>query len=149
MQNSKFVSHAIELAKIAFHKGEIPVGAVIIDDEQNIIADSFNMVEAAQDPTAHAEIIAIRKACEIVGSKWLKNCSIYVTLEPCPMCAQAISLARIKRLYFGAYNMKGGGVDNGAKIFNASSCNHTPEIYGGIAEAPTAKLMQKIFKEKR
>lgn len=139
---------AIALAKKAAEIGEVPVGAVVVCDGK-IIASAHNLVEKKKDPTAHAEILAIRAAAEILNSPRLTNCDLYVTLEPCAMCAQAISLARIRRLYFGAYDEKGGGVENGARIFSHSTCHHKPEIYGGIAEAECAKLLKDFFADKR
>ena len=146
----QYMQLALDLAHESFKKGEMPIGAVIVNYETNqIIAQSGNLVESKCDPTAHAEINTIRMACEKTGNKFLQNADIYVTLEPCPMCAQAISYSKIRRLYFGAYNAKGGGVDNGAQIFNADSCHHIPEIYGGIMEGESANLMQEFFKNKR
>lgn len=150
MIESTFMKEALNLAFQAYKNDEIPVGAIIVNTDNNeVISSAFNMVESNQSPTAHAEIIAIEKACQLLSSKFLSNCDIYVTLEPCPMCAQAISFAKMRRLYFGAYNIKGGGVDHGAKIFNASSCNHTPEIYGGILEKKSTELLHKFFANKR
>lgn len=139
---------AISLAQQAALRGEVPVGAIIVKDG-SIIASAHNLTETNQDPTAHAEMIAIRSACEIIGSERLVDCDMYVTLEPCPMCAAAIGFARIRRLYFGAYDPKSGGVDNGARIFAQSSCHHKPEIYGGINESECAELLKSFFKEKR
>jgi len=138
------IQQAIIEAKKASKRGEIPVGAVITQGDK-IIASAGNMVEKTNDPTAHAEILAIRKACKVLNTKFLTNCDIYVTLEPCAMCAKAISLARIRRLYFGAYDIKGGAVINGELIFNQLSCNHKPEIYDGINEAECKKLLQDFF----
>jgi len=148
MKNNSFMQSAIALAKKAAEIGEVPVGAVVVCDGK-IIASAHNLVEKKKDPTAHAEILAIRAAAEILNSPRLTNCDLYVTLEPCAMCAQAISLARIRRLYFGAYDEKGGGVENGARIFSHSTCHHKPEIYGGIAEAECAKLLKDFFADKR
>jgi tRNA(adenine34) deaminase len=149
MQES-YMRQAIKEAQKSYDSGEVPVGAIIVDATTNkIIAISGNNMEEKHDPTAHAEINAIRKACFELGSYRLNSCDIYVTLEPCPMCAQAISFARIRRLYFGAYDIKGGGVEHGAKIFGAPSCHHKPEIYGGICEKDSASLLQKFFAGKR
>jgi len=139
---------ALDLAHKAYDKGEVPVGAVI-SCRSSIISSSHNLVETLNDPTAHAEILAIRAACEMLGSRYLDECEIYVTLEPCAMCAQAISLARIKKLYFGAYDVKSGGVDNGARVFASSSCHHKPEVIGGIREAECAELMSSFFQHRR
>jgi tRNA(adenine34) deaminase len=150
MIESTFMKEAINLAFQAYENDEIPIGAVIVNSNNNtIISSAFNMVESDNNPISHAEIIAIESACQLLSSKFLSNCDIYVTLEPCPMCAQAISFARLRRLYFGAYNIKGGGVDHGARIFNANSCNHIPEIYGGILEKKSTELLHKFFANKR
>ncbi|APR99216.1 nucleoside deaminase [Wolbachia endosymbiont of Folsomia candida] len=133
---------AIEQAKIAKEMDEAPIGAVIVSGD-NVIASAYNMTVTSNDPTAHAETLAIRQACELLSTSRLCEFDMYVTLEPCPMCAQAISFARIRRLYFGAYNPKGGGVENGAKIFQF--CNHVPEIYGGILEAECSFLLKDFF----
>jgi len=139
---------ALELAHLAAEEGEVPVGAVIVKDG-NIIAEAYNLTETLKSPTAHAEMVAIQAACEILDSTRLVDCDMYVTLEPCPMCAQAISFARIRRLYFGAYDVKGGGVENGARIFNASSCHHKPEVYGGIDESEASELLKEFFAARR
>lgn len=146
--DNHFMQNAISLAKSAIACGEVPVGAVIVKDGK-VIASSHNQIENKNDPTAHAEILAIRSACEMIGSPRIMDCDMYVTLEPCPMCAQAISFARIRRLYFGAYDEKNGGVENGARIFSQGGCNHKPEIYGGISESENAKLLRDFFQEKR
>lgn len=143
-----FMLSAIALAKKAAENGEVPVGALVVCDGK-IIASAYNLVEKNTDPTAHAEILVIRAASEILNSARLKTCDLYVTLEPCAMCAAAISLARIKRLYFGAYDEKGGGVENGARVFSHSTCHHKPEIYGGIAESECANLLKDFFADKR
>jgi tRNA(Arg) A34 adenosine deaminase TadA len=120
-----------------------------VDSAGNIIAAAHNLVVTQHDPTAHAELLAIRSACAALGSERLTDCDLYVTLEPCPMCAQAISFARIRRVYFGAYDEKGGGVENGARIFSQHSCHHKPEIYGGIQESECAQLLKDFFKDRR
>ncbi|WP_253300223.1 nucleoside deaminase [Wolbachia endosymbiont of Chironomus riparius] len=134
---------AIQQAEIAEKNGEVPVGAIIVN-ENNILASVYNMTITLNDPTAHAEMLAISQSCTI--SK-LHDSDMYVTLEPCPMCAQAISFAKIRRLYFGAYNQKGGGIKNGAQIFQY--CNHIPEIYGGILEKESAFLLRQFFRRLR
>ncbi|MEQ1705652.1 MAG: nucleoside deaminase [Rickettsiales bacterium] len=139
---------AISCAQAAIAAGEVPIGAVIVKDN-GIIASAYNLVEKNCDPTAHAEILAIRSACEILKSPRLIDCDLYVTLEPCAMCAQAISLARIRRLYFGAYDEKGGGVENGARVFSHATCNHKPEVYGGISESECGELLREFFRAKR
>jgi len=141
---------AIDQAIIAESRGEVPVGAVIMDSvTKEIIASAHNLTETLTDPTAHAEILAIREACHKLKSPRLNHCDMYVTLEPCPMCAQAISFARIRRLYFGAYDIKGGGVENGARLFHQSTCHHKPEIIGGMEETLCAGLLKKFFAGKR
>lgn len=145
---SEFMEEAIAEAQYAAKRGEVPVGAVIVKDGK-IIASAGNETEESNDPTAHAEMLVIKKATKNLGEARLVNCDLYVTLEPCPMCAQAISFARIKRLYYGAEDKKGGGVDNGARIFNSPSCHHKPEIYGGIYSTECEKLLKDFFKERR
>lgn len=141
---------ALNAAEKAGFQNEVPVGAVVVDSlSGEIIATAHNEMEAGYDPTAHAEMLAIQRATKILGKGRLENCDLYVTLEPCPMCAQAISFARIRRLYFGAYDPKGGGVDHGAKIYNASSCHHSPEVVGGLEEKKCAQLLIDFFKKKR
>lgn len=142
------MQHALAQAQAAAQTGEVPIGAVVVKDGK-VIASAHNLTETRNDPTAHAELLAIRSAGEILKSPRLVDCDLYVTLEPCPMCAQAISFARIRRLYFGAYDPKGGGVENGARVFAQSSCHHTPEIYGGISEAECGQLLKDFFKERR
>jgi tRNA(Arg) A34 adenosine deaminase TadA len=140
---------AIKIAKDAISQGEVPIGAVIVDENDNVIAEAHNLTETLNDPTAHAEILAIRQAAKILQTPRLNNCTIYVTLEPCPMCAQAISFARLKAIYYGAEDVKGGGVDNGAHIYNSSSCHHKPDVYSGIHEYECATILKQFFKEKR
>ena len=129
--------------------GEVPIGAVIVDAAGRILAATHNGVEAGRDPTAHAEMLAIRAACALLGNKFLEDCDLYVTLEPCAMCAQAIAFARLRRVYFGAYDPKGGGVEHGARVFSQPTCHHKPEVYGGIREADCAALLQDFFRAKR
>jgi tRNA(adenine34) deaminase len=137
-------------AEKAFSLDEVPVGAVIVDAHSGeVITSSHNEMAGRSDPTAHAELLAIQKACHSLDQGRLENCDIYVTLEPCPMCAQALSFARIRRLYFGAYDPKGGGVDHGAKVFNAPSCHHRPEVIGGLEEEACSSLLKKFFEGKR
>ncbi len=139
---------ALALAQQAPLRDEVPIGAVIVQNGK-IIASAHNLTETNNDPTAHAELLAIRSACEILGSPRLPDCDMYVTLEPCPMCATAISFARIRRLYFGAYDAKGGGVENGPRIFSQPTCHHVPEVYGGIEESQCATLLKKFFAQRR
>jgi tRNA(Arg) A34 adenosine deaminase TadA len=149
MEN-KYIQEAIKKAREAFASNEVPIGAVIVDyKEGRVIATGHNMTCNLNDATAHAEIVAIRKACKKLGNWQLNNCDIYVSLEPCPMCAQAISIARIRRLYFAAYDTKSGGVENGARVYNACSAHHKPEIYGGICESEASDLMKDFFRQKR
>lgn len=144
------MSRALEVAKEAAMRGEVPVGAVIVHGPTDeVIAVASNRVIEFKDPTAHAEILAIRQACKENNSERLVDCDLYVTLEPCPMCAQAISFARLRRLYYAAPDEKGGGVDHGAIVFNAKSCHHKPEVYGDIMAASATKLLKDFFKERR
>jgi tRNA(adenine34) deaminase len=135
-------------ARAAGERGEVPVGAVLTRDGE-LLAYAGNRTLELKDPTAHAEMLAIRAACESVGSERLPGCDIYVTLEPCPMCATAISFARLRRLYFGASDPKMGGVESGPRIFAASSCQHRPEVYGGIREAESAEMLKAFFRARR
>lgn len=145
-----YMHTALEEAKSAQRRGEVPVGAIIVNYKNgNIVASGGNMVIENYDPTAHAEINAIRQACKDNSSIYLEDCDIYVSLEPCAMCAQAISHARIRRVYYGAYDPKSGGVDHGARVLQSSSCHHKPEVYGGIMEAECAKVLTDFFKSKR
>jgi len=139
---------ALAQARDAAARGEVPVGAVIMQNNQ-VIASAGNRIIELSDPTAHAEMLAIRSACETIGRARLVDCDMVVTLEPCAMCATAISFARIRRLYFGAYDPKGGGVENGARIFTQATCHHTPEIYGGIGESECSEVLKTFFKERR
>lgn len=140
---------ALDAAGRASSMGEVPVGAVVVDAQGSVLACAHNRVETDRDPTAHAEILALREAARRRGSPRLTDCDLYVTLEPCPMCAQAIAMARIRRLYFGAADPKGGGVEHGARIFAQSSCHHRPEVVGGIGEQAAAALLRAFFQERR
>ncbi len=140
---------AFQQALAARQRGEVPIGAVIVAADGRIIAQRGNETRALHDPTAHAEILAIRDAGAALGSQRLTGCSLYVTLEPCPMCAAAISFARIERLYFSAFDAKGGGVDNGVRFFADPSCHHAPECYGGIRESESTALLKAFFAQKR
>lgn len=144
-----FMSIAIKEAEKAAQRGEVPIGAVLIDKDGNILAQSGNSGEHDHDPTAHAEINVIRQATAKRRENRLPDCDLYVTLEPCPMCATAISFARIRRLYFGAFDPKGGGVDHGPKIFDQPTCHHKPEIYSGIDEKNCAALLKDFFTQRR
>jgi tRNA(adenine34) deaminase len=140
---------ALEQARAAAEHGEVPVGAVLVDENGSVTASFGNQVEQDHDPTAHAEMLALRAGAARLGVKRLAGCDLYVTLEPCPMCAAAISLARIRRLYFAAYDPKGGGVEHGPRIFEQPTCHHRPEVYGGIAERAAASLLRKFFQARR
>ncbi len=140
---------ALTEAEAAAQRHEVPVGAVIVDAAGAVIARAGNRTRELSDPTAHAEILAIRQACKDLGSERLTNCDLYVTLEPCAMCAAAISFARIRRLYFGASDEKGGGVENGARFFDQTTCHHAPEVYGGFAEREAAELLKAFFTARR
>jgi tRNA(Arg) A34 adenosine deaminase TadA len=140
---------ALAEAEAAAARGEVPVGAVITDAEGSVIVAEGNSMRALLDPTAHAEMLAIRKAAEILGASRLVECDLHVTLEPCPMCAGAISFARLRRLYYGAADPKGGAVEHGPRLFAASSCHHAPEVYGGIGERRAAALLRNFFRERR
>jgi tRNA(adenine34) deaminase len=139
---------ALEEARAAGERGEVPVGCVVVRGGK-VIARAGNRTLAERDPTAHAEMIAIRHAAHVFGSERLDDCDVYVTLEPCAMCAGALSFARIRRLYYGAADPKGGAVENGVKFFAAATCHHRPEVYGGLAEAAAANLLKTFFKERR
>lgn len=139
---------SLQVAERAAARGEVPVGAVIVQDGK-LLVRAGNRVEADKDPTAHAEILAIRAAAEMLDAPRLPDCDLYVTLEPCAMCAAAISFARIRRLYFGAYDPKGGGVENGARFFGQPTCHHAPEVFGGIAETECSALLKDFFRDLR
>lgn len=136
---------ALAEARAAAARGEVPVGAVVLDAAGVVLARAGNEVEARRDASAHAELLALRAATAVRGDARLPDCELVVTLEPCPMCAQAISLFRIRRLTFGAYDPKGGGVEHGARVFDAVSCHHRPEVVGGVRESEAAALLQGFF----
>ncbi len=140
---------AIAEAEKASLAGEVPVGAVVADAGGRIVATAGNRVRRDSDPTAHAEMLVLRAAARALGSERLIDCDLYVTLEPCAMCAQAVSLARIRRLYFGAADPKGGAVEHGPRLFSQPTCHHRPEVYGGIDEARAAALLRAFFLERR
>jgi tRNA(Arg) A34 adenosine deaminase TadA len=145
-----FMEMALLEAEAAFERGEVPVGCVVVDGTSgHVLARAGNRTEELSDPTAHAELLAIRAAAAVRGSARLNDCDLYVTLEPCAMCATAISFARIRRVYFGAFDAKMGGVDHGPRIFNQPTCHHAPEVYGGINESAAATLLKAFFREKR
>jgi tRNA(adenine34) deaminase len=139
---------ALAEARAAAATGEVPIGAVIVRDGE-IIARAHNRTITDDDPTAHAEVLAIRAAAKAIGSQRLAGADIYVTLEPCAMCAAAISFARIRRLYFGASDSKGGAVESGPRFFAQPTCHHAPEVYGGMAASESAELLQAFFRKRR
>jgi tRNA(adenine34) deaminase len=143
------MERALGEARAAAERGEVPIGAVIVSADGTIVSAAGNRTEADRDPTAHAEMLAIRAAGARLGSARLVDCDLYVTLEPCPMCAQAISFARIRRVYYGASDPKGGGVEHGPRIFSQPTCHHRPEVYPGIAEREAGELLRAFFKERR
>jgi tRNA(Arg) A34 adenosine deaminase TadA len=149
MDANGYMRLALEEARAAAARGEVPVGAVLADADGRVLASAGNRTESLRDPTAHAELLAIRAACAGLASPRLAGTSLYVTLEPCPMCAQAISFARIGRLYWGAADPKGGGVEHGPRIFHQPTCHHVPELYPGLAEAEAAELLRDFFSNRR
>lgn len=142
------MSSAFLEAEAAFARGEVPIGATIVRDGA-IIARAGNRTLEAHDPTAHAEILAIREACRALSSQRLTDCDLYVTLEPCAMCAAAISFSRVRRLYFAASDPKGGAVEHGPRFFAQATCHHAPEIYGGLRETEAADLLRRFFEGRR
>jgi tRNA(adenine34) deaminase len=143
-----FMGLALEEARAAARRGEVPVGAVLVRDG-TVVARAGNRTRELADPTAHAEIVALRSACRDAGSERLPDCDLYVTLEPCAMCAAAVSFARIRRLYFGATDPKGGAVVSGPRFFASPTCHHAPEIYPGLGEVESAELLQSFFRSRR
>lgn len=143
-----YMQHALDQAYLAQQQDEVPVGAVIVHNH-TIIARAYNLVETTANPLAHAEILAIKQACAILKTSRLVNCDLYVTLEPCTMCAGAIAQAKLRRVCFGAFDPKGGAVDHGVRFFNQPTCFHHPEIYGGIREQECQHLLQAFFISKR
>ncbi len=143
------MSLALKFAEQAARAGEVPVGAVIVSAGGDVLAGAGNRILELRDPTAHAEILAIRAVCEARGSERIGDCDLYVTLEPCAMCAAAISFARIRRLYFGASDPKGGGVEHGGGFFSQPTCHHAPEVYGGIDDIRSAELLRSFFAARR
>jgi len=146
---SSHMARALAEAESAGNRGEVPIGAVVAGPDGVVLAAAGNRTRELNDPTAHAELLAIREACAALGSERLIDCDLYVTLEPCTMCAAAISFARIRRLYYGAADPKGGGVEHGARVLNQETCHHRPEIYPGLDEARAAALLKAFFQEKR
>jgi tRNA(adenine34) deaminase len=140
---------ALAEAEAAGLSGEVPIGAVVVSASGEVLARAGNRTLALRDPTAHAELLAIREVCATLGSERLTGCDLYVTLEPCAMCAASISFARIRRLYFGAPDPKGGAVEHGPRFFTQPTCHHAPEIYGGIGEARAGELLKRFFAARR
>jgi tRNA(Arg) A34 adenosine deaminase TadA len=139
---------ALKTAEIAGKAGEVPIGCVIVRNDE-VIATAANRTLTDTDPTAHAEILALRAAASKIGSERLVGCDLYVTLEPCTMCAGAISFARIRRLYYGAADPKGGAVDSGVRFFAQPTCHHAPDVYSGVGETEAARLLREFFRERR
>jgi tRNA(adenine34) deaminase len=148
MTASSFMDLALKAAENAGNSGEVPIGCVIVLNNE-VIAAAGNRTLTNRDPTAHAEILAIRQATEVAGSERLVDCDLYVTLEPCTMCAGAISFARIRRLYYGAADPKGGAVDSGVRFFASPTCHHAPEVYSAVGESVAAALLREFFKARR
>jgi tRNA(adenine34) deaminase len=148
MAAASFMDLALKAAETAGKSAEVPIGCVIVLNSE-VIATAGNRTLTDRDPTAHAEILAIRQATKAVGSERLVDCDLYVTLEPCTMCAGAISLARIRRLYYGAADPKGGAVDSGVRFFASSTCHHVPEVYSAVGEEEAATLLRDFFKVRR
>ena len=144
-----YMDDALEEAAKALERGEVPVGAVIVEASGNIIARAGNETRARLDPSAHAEVLVIRKACNSLKTDKLVNCDMYVTLEPCAMCAALVANARIRRIYFAASDPKSGGIQQGARVFDHKQTHHVPEIYSGIGEEKAAKLLRNFFSKKR
>ena len=140
---------ALEQARMAGARGEVPVGAVVLGPDGAVLARDGNRTEELRDAAAHAELLALRAAARMCGAPRLPGCDLVVTLEPCPMCAAAISLFRIRRLVFAAYDPKGGGVEHGARVFAASSCLHRPEVIGGVRETEAAEMLRQFFQDLR
>jgi len=148
MTAPSFMDLALKTAENAGKSGEVPIGCVVVRDGE-VIATAGNRTLGDRDPTAHAEVLAIREAADRLGSERLTDCDLYVTLEPCAMCAGAISFARIRRLYYGAADPKGGAVDSGVRFFASSTCHHAPEVYSGLGEREAAAMLRGFFKERR
>jgi tRNA(adenine34) deaminase len=148
MTAPSFMDLALKAAENARKSGEVPIGCVIVLDNK-VIATAGNRTLSDRDPTAHAEILAIRQATAVVGSERLIDCDLYVTLEPCTMCAGAVSLARIRRLYYGAADPKGGAVDSGVRFFAQPTCHHAPQVYSAVGESEAATLLREFFQERR
>lgn len=149
MTRQSFMEIALQEAQAAANRGEVPVGAVLVTAGGEVLARDGNRTLELRDPTAHAEMLVIRKASCALKTERLVGCQLYVTLEPCTMCAAAISFARIQRLYFAAYDEKAGAIENGVRFFNQSTCHHAPEVYGGIAETEASTMLKNFFAARR
>jgi tRNA(adenine34) deaminase len=148
IMSKSFMDEALRLARAAAEAGEVPVGCVVVRGGE-VVARAANRTVTDRDPTAHAELLAIREAARALGSERLTDCDLYVTLEPCAMCAGALSFARIRRLYYGAADPKGGAVDNGVRFFASPTCHHRPEVYGGFGESEASSLLKEFFQARR
>jgi tRNA(adenine34) deaminase len=148
-RNSGGMAQALAAAATAGDSGDVPIGAALLDRGGAVVAIAGNRVERDRDPTAHAEMLVLRQGAARLDATRLADCDLYVTLEPCPMCAAAIALARIRRLYFAAWDPKGGGVEHGPRIFDQPTCHHRPEIYAGIRERDAADLLHRFFRARR
>lgn len=146
---TSFMDQALDQARQAAARGEVPVGAVLVGPDGRVLASDGNRTRALSDPTAHAEMLVIRTAAAKLGSERLTGCDLYVTLEPCPMCAAAIAASRIGRLYYGATDAKSGGVSVGARVFSHPQCHHVPEVYDGIGAAAAEELLTRFFRDRR
>ena len=144
-----YMDRALEAARAAAEQGEVPVGALIVSPDRQVLAVSGNRTLGLKDPTAHAEMLVIREACQKLDNERLVGCDLFVTLEPCAMCAAAISFARLSRLYFGAEDPKGGAVENGPRFFQSPTCHHAPEIYGQLGEEESKTLLRSFFAARR
>ena len=149
MRSIDYMDLALYQANKAAQLGEVPVGAVLVGADGDVIAHAHNLVELQRDATAHAECLVLREAMKLLNRKFLDGCDLWVTLEPCAMCAGAISNARIRRLYYGAEDKKGGAVEHGSHVFSHASCHHKPDIYGGIKASKASKLLEEFFAERR
>jgi tRNA(adenine34) deaminase len=150
MSEPTYMDLALLEAEAAAARGEVPVGAVVVDAASGaVLGRAGNRTEELNDPTAHAEVLAIRAACAARGEPRLPDCDLYVTLEPCALCAAAISFARLRRVYFGAYDPKGGAVEHGPRFYTQPTCHHAPDVYGGIGETRAASLLKGFFRERR
>lgn len=143
------LTELLKLAATAAEAGEVPIAAAVVAGDGTVLATAHNAVEARGDATAHAELLVIQAACAARGSKYLQDCTLVVTLEPCAMCAQAASLAKVKKLIFGAFDPKGGGVEHGARVFSQPTCHHAPEVIGGVMEAECGALLKDFFAARR